>query len=149
MFEYANDKQVISNTQPRTVTDVVCPIHFKPLPYPQVLTEGTDEKTGLIIRTYFGWCFECNRGFAVIQSKRGERWVIYKYQIYSAGVLISNRDTDWIILNEPQRPPEQKDGEAAVMDSVREMHKAMKSCCSTIELLLRSMAEKRGQSIDD
>jgi len=144
MVEYAKNNQIETpaDTQPRTVTDVVCPVCFKPLPYPQVLMEGIDNETGLTVRTYFGWCFECNRGFAVVQFKRGERWVIYKYQEYYNFVVGVKRDTDWIVLNEPPRPPKQKDEKT--VEVLKNMLDSLRSICEGVQVMLNDLADKRG-----
>jgi hypothetical protein len=144
------------------ITDVVCPVCFKPLPYPKVLPQGID-KEGREIRTYFGWCFE-HRGFAVVQFKRRQRWIIHKYRSYDltdktaivAGVEVKccELKDDWVILNELPKaenclPKTAEEINAGTMDALIEMYKAMKSCCVTIESLIENMAAKRGQSIDD
>ena len=96
-----------ADTNIYTVADAVCPVCFELLTVPSFLpidhTRYTPE-----LRRYFGWCFGCKRGFCVIQFKRGDRWVIHKYQAY---VQTGKEKTEhkplgpWKILNELPDPP--------------------------------------------
>ena len=65
--------------KPKYVADAVCPKCFKPLEYP-VVVEPELDRYKRELRTYYGWCFECDEGCLVIQFKRGERWAIHKYR---------------------------------------------------------------------
>ena len=139
-----------------TITDVVCPICFWAIENPVIMTEGADE-VGRRLRTYFGYCAKCGDAHVVIQFARGDRWVIHKFRpavVLGLANFIEISD-NWKLLSElppvkqeisDQRPQTEETG---IMASLIEMHKAMTSCATTIELLLRHLSEKRGQSIDD
>jgi hypothetical protein len=147
-FNRDNDSQATTDTKPKTIADVVCPVHFKPLPYPNVQRSEKDT-AGLEIRTYFGWCFECNRGYAVIQFKRGERWIIYKYQQYVHDAIeTSPQPPGWIVLNKPPKSEDSQTDYAEIMDSLKKAHQEITGLAVTIESLIRHLAEQRGQSID-
>ena len=66
-----------------TVKDVVCPKCWKLLQYPRIVNKGRD-RYDRTIRTYFGWCFECDTGFKVIQFGKEDRWFICKYKPYQS-----------------------------------------------------------------
>jgi hypothetical protein len=111
-IEFGNPESETKTTA-KVVADIVCPVCFGGLPHAQIVTQKADEH-GNEIRTYFGWCFECNRGYAVIQFARGNRWLIHKYMQYalsevsaSAGEMIINHckpEQDWVVLNDLPRP---------------------------------------------
>ena len=65
------------------ISEVVCPDCGKLLPYPCVLPVRKLERYGLLIRTYFGWCFDCERGCEVIQFCSAGTWQIHKYRPYT------------------------------------------------------------------
>lgn len=85
------------------VKDVVCPVCFKSLPWPTVMPGGID-RYRREIRTYFAWCFECDRGFCTVQFKRDDRWAIHKYQTYRQYQAEVELIGDWIVLNELPDP---------------------------------------------
>jgi hypothetical protein len=67
-----------------TVKDAVCPECYKPLVAPTVMDEQR-HASGNTIRSYFGWCFDCNQGFAATQFFNADlrRWVLCQYQRYA------------------------------------------------------------------
>lgn len=87
-----------------TARDVVCPECFRQLQHPEIVGDGYD--TGRHIRTYYGWCFECNKGAMVIQFERNGRWVIHKYKksILLDGSGVAKIEGDWIVLSEMPQP---------------------------------------------
>jgi hypothetical protein len=62
---------------------VLCPKCGLPLPSPTILAERHIERYDLSVRSYFGWCFGCDAGFAVIQVKARSCWQVLKWQEYS------------------------------------------------------------------
>ncbi|MGD0077058.1 MAG: hypothetical protein ABSB91_00370 [Sedimentisphaerales bacterium] len=110
-IEYDNPLEV--KTATKITSDIRCPICFGGLPYPQVISHEID-KHGNKIRTYFGWCFECNCGYAVIQFAKGQHWIIHKYKEYTlSGHLIDvcgmkidkcQPQDEWTILTDLPRP---------------------------------------------
>lgn len=94
-----------TDNQLQTVQDVVCPKCFKPLVAPTLVNKGTDNY-GRQLRTYFGWCFECDLGAEVIQFFRDQRWLIHKYQHYDliAEYKQCKPSGRWVTLNELPEP---------------------------------------------
>lgn len=91
--------------RPKYVADVVCPKCFKPLEYPTVIEQETD-RYKRVLRTYYGWCFECEKGCLVIQFNRGERWIIHKYR---PAVFLDNKNivqitNNWQVFNDLPLP---------------------------------------------
>jgi hypothetical protein len=159
-MEYDNPKdgRQTTNKQRQFISDAICPVCFDQVEWPVIMTEGPDSE-GRPLRTYFGYCSHCGAAHVVVQFAREDRWIIHKFRP-GAIVGITNPieiSSGWKMMSElpPATPavlPDKTNAEAdnaGIMDALSEMHKAMMSCCSTIELLIRSMAEKRGQSIDD
>jgi hypothetical protein len=76
-----------------TVKDVICPECFRHLTAPTVMPQER-HASGNTIRSYFGWCFNCNKGFAAMQFYNAQlgRWVLCQYQHYTlvGGVPILN-----------------------------------------------------------
>jgi hypothetical protein len=151
-------KEQTANIKQRFIADAVCPICFDQVEWPVIMTEGPDSE-GRPLRTYFGYCAHCSKAHIVVQFAREDRWIIHKFRP-AAVIGIANPielSNDWKMMSELPEPHRVQGGEPnavhhhdnAIMDSLAEMHKALTSCATTIELLLRSMAEKRGQSIDD
>ena len=97
---------VAPNTE-QMVKDAVCPVCFKPLVNPMVNEYPNGAKCKRPLRTYFAWCFNCNKGFEVIQFERERRWVIHKYQEYT----VDDKEgkcrhiDDWTVLNEMPEAP--------------------------------------------
>lgn len=65
-----------------TVEDVVCPECYRLMVSPHVLDQVTER--GHLLRSYFAWCFDCGKGYCVIQyyNPKTNHWVIHKYQQY-------------------------------------------------------------------
>jgi hypothetical protein len=58
------------------------------------------------LRSYLGFCFECNCGCEVVQFVVGERWLIHKYQKYNlvASGIACEPTGEWIELNKMPQP---------------------------------------------
>lgn len=69
-------------TKVKTFGHVICPDCGRPLPEPVVMPETAGER-GLVLRTYFGWCFGCDHGVEVIQYKAFKCWVVAKWRGYA------------------------------------------------------------------
>ena len=135
----------------QTVKDVVCPNCFHELPFPEIVSQGTD-RYGRELRTYFAWCFNCDIGCEVIQFAKdtptGKRWAIHKYQHYK---LVGQANCciptgQWKILNELPEPAPAVTGpggdydkhfEPETIELVKTMLTALKSATQTIENLLK------------
>jgi hypothetical protein len=88
-----------------TVPDVVCPDCFTPVPWATIQQPGTD-RYGRTLRTYYGWCFRCNKGAEVIQVLSGDRWPIHKFRSYDLIDDAACRTTgEWVILTPLPQPP--------------------------------------------
>lgn len=108
MVAYAKENQTQQSTGHPTVQtdkDVICPKCFKPLQHPVVTGQGTD-RYKREMRTYYGWCFECEQGCLVIQFKREGRWVIHKYRRATLldGSGQCHLKNNWQVLNELPEP---------------------------------------------
>jgi len=110
------------------------------------------DRYGRIIRRYFAWCFECNRGFEVIQFAKNGRWLIHKYQPYTiVGHTYHSKATgEWTILNELPEPAPVVVGPGGDYDKQIELNKecfklleslqkALKSTTALLEYLLGQM----------
>jgi len=85
------------------IKDVTCPICGKALPYPQIVDARKLDRYSILLRTYYGWCFDCNKGFEVIQFCPLDdlaQWVIHKYQPYTLGCLNKPMHCGWKLVNE-------------------------------------------------
>jgi len=78
------------------VKQAVCPICYRHVQYPRV--DKSIEKNGCVSRLYYGWCFECQKGFMVIQFLRGKSWLIHKWKpavcLAPSGTV--KLEADWI-----------------------------------------------------
>jgi hypothetical protein len=139
--------QFLHKAQLEFVADAVCPVCFKQIENPVVMAEGPDGK-GRRLRTYFGYCNICHAAHVVIQFAHEGRWIIHKFRpavvVGTANVIeISN---NWKLMSELPLTKNSRSEmlDTGKMDALIKIYKAMKSCCVTIELLIKSMAEKRG-----
>jgi len=137
-----------------TVKDVVCPACFKLLPYPTIVRQQAD-RYGRGLRTYFGWCFKCERGFEVIQFARDGRWPIHKYQSYTIAEQtgVSLPTGKWIVLNDLPEPAaivigpgggydNQIDINQMTLNVLGTLQKALKAITATVESLLKAVGDK-------
>lgn len=94
---------VAPNTEQKeqTVKDAVCPECFELMICPAV-NEHRAGKDSRPMRSYFAWCFKCDKGFEVIQFERAGRWVIHKYQEYTVDDQEGKcrHVNGWTVLNE-------------------------------------------------
>jgi len=83
----------------QTQTGVVCPRCCRPLPYPILRPAYCAE--GRIFRAYQGYCFECDRGFIVVQfAGLAGGWVLHKYLAYALQNNIPFCDGRWVTVIE-------------------------------------------------
>ena len=91
---------------PKFTADVICPKCYQRLPYPTVVGKGTD-RYGRTLRTYFGWCFDCNIGSQAIQFKKEDKWFIHKFLLYRLEDQQCKPAGGWHIICElPEPEPE-------------------------------------------
>ena len=76
----AKDSDTVKKQTTGIIDSVVCPACYRALQHPHVAGTGKDRRRDVVIRTYYGWCFECERGWLVIQFVRDGRWLIHKYR---------------------------------------------------------------------
>jgi len=96
-----------------TVKDCICPKCFRLLPSPAVLPSKLD-RYGNETREYFGFCFECNIGYQVVQFKQTDmngnvRWALHKYKCYAVvgAQYVTKPMGKWVTffeLPEPKAP---------------------------------------------
>lgn len=91
--------------KPKFIQGMVCPVCYEHFQYPSVMNSVTDDY-GRKIRTFYGWCFKCKRGFEVIQFERDEKWFIYKYRrsIERAGSEKIQLCNKWLKVSELPEP---------------------------------------------
>lgn len=76
------------------VTDVVCPNCFK-VPGSVTVMGPRPDRYGRMLRSYFGWCIECHRGFEVVQFASEGKWLIHKYRFFQAVAPEGFNVPDW------------------------------------------------------
>jgi len=87
------------------VQDVVCPNCFK-IPESVTIMGPRPDRYGRRLRTYYGWCIECHRGFEVVQFEQCGKWLIHKYRFFqAAGPEGYNVPDWWNTVQELQAPP--------------------------------------------
>ncbi len=101
--DFGNQQTKINKqlNEPGMVPQAVCPTCYRHLKYPRV--ESPTVSDGCIRRLYYGWCFECEKGFLTVQFKRGGSWIIEKYK---TGVLSAESDrveldSTWVRVIDP------------------------------------------------
>ena len=100
MVMYAKEHQ----EQQEVVRDVVCPKCFKDISEPAVVL-SRPERYGTKLRTYFGWCLDCQLGFEVIQFLQDKKWFIHKYRYYAAALDKPIPSKQWqLVKNLPDAP---------------------------------------------
>jgi len=147
MVAYAKENQKQPSTGHPTVQidkDVICPKCFKPLQHP-VVTGLEIDRYKREMRTYYGWCFECEQGYLVIQFKREDRWVIHKYR---EAVLLEGSGqcclkNNWRIMNELPEPA------LIVVGPGGDYDKQITPEVTTILKSLQNIFEKISQNLKD
>jgi len=64
------------------VPGAFCPVCGEKFVLPRV-TPSPAGSCGRQIRQVFGWCFQCDRGLAMIQFASGDSWLTHEYQEYT------------------------------------------------------------------
>jgi len=86
-------------SEAKTIADVVCPKCFKPV-FSPAIDDTKADRYGSKRRGYYGWCFDCEIGFEVIQFKQDGHWVINEYKKYVCGDGRAMPIGPWITLND-------------------------------------------------
>jgi len=96
----------IAKEEKQTETGVICPMCFRVI---KKFALSSKRDRYRIIRTYYGWCDECNTGCEVIQfycpnTKTG--WLIHRYRLFK--ILEGNEKpqpvTTWLTMNKLPEP---------------------------------------------
>jgi len=144
MIEYAKENQ----EQREAVRDVVCPKCFKDISESAVVLSG-QKRYGRELRTYFGWCLDCQLGFEVIQFLQDEKWFIHKYRYYAASLDRPIPSKQWQLINDlPDAPvvvigpggdyDKQINLNAECFQLLKALQKALKSTSEYLEYLLKA-----------
>ncbi|MCJ7777633.1 MAG: hypothetical protein MUP16_04900 [Sedimentisphaerales bacterium] len=164
MVAYAIDEI----TKPKT--GYICPKCFRELAGPAVA--GERDRYGRITRSYFGWCFECDIGFEVVQFKLKEiayincnctgdknigyglnGWLINKYRLFKKleGSDKPQPVTAWLTMNPLPEPAPvitgpgkeyDKPFEPETIDLMEVVLAALKATTKTVESLLKLIIDK-------
>lgn len=136
------------------IEGVICPQCYEHLPYPVIMDDGTDNY-GRELRTYFGWCFKCNKGCQTVQFKRDDKWFIHKYQLaILEDARICRLKSEWQIVNVLPEPAPIITGpggeynnhinlESAVPEILKTMHKALAALAEAIQGLLEIFTKNK------
>ena len=142
----AKDSDITKKQTTGVIADVVCPACYRALQHPHVDGTGLDRRRGVVIRTYYGWCFECERGWLVIQFMRDGRWLIHKYREAKLpeGQSECKLADEWVIVCDLPQPDAVKDTPQLVMTDAPDP--SLASCLQMCRLLT-SMLESATQTM--
>jgi len=81
------------------VPEVVCPACGRLLIRPKVLPTRWLYRYKVLMRSYFGWCFDCDKGCEVMQFRDDNKWKIYKWRPY---LLVNDKPVHgrWAVKNQ-------------------------------------------------
>lgn len=103
MYGYA---EKLEKQELPTVPGVICPECYHHLVSPSVLPQER-HGSGNTIRSYFGWCFGCQKGYAAFQffNPSIQRWVLWRYKEYvlNGGKPVLNHQ-DHVVCPIPEIP---------------------------------------------
>jgi len=141
--------------KPKFIQGMVCPVCYEHAEYPTQIDKGTDDY-GRKLRSYFGWCFKCDRGFEVIQFEKDGRWFINRYReavrLEAGGEL--KLSGNWATVAELPQPAPVVIGsggqynrhiEPQTVEACKAVLGALKACANTIELLLKAVGCSKGK----
>jgi len=147
-IEYAKENQA----QPKTTADIICPKCYKLLPQTNY-TEFASTDRYRTMRSYFGWCIQCQLGCEVVQFKQRDKWHIHKYRFYAT--VVSNDkpvpDKNWHIINElPESAPVvtgpggnyNRQITPEIINIIKSLQNILESTAKTTSLLLKILGVK-------